>query len=308
MASESSSERRRNLESSILFIQQEQAATLKALHEEIHKLQSKCTDLTFQLTINGVNVEENGDADSRLTEIHSQLTTSQSQKSLLESQLSGQNQKIQQLTQELRTLKKRHLDETRDAEQTISGLKAEVEAKGSNIAYLTSELHRLKLAPGAEPLDPATAGKVDPRVKAKPRPSPQYSHLPTPPRDLLTNSARMHQRGATLATAPRSGVRRVGALTAACVASASNPPDIRPFMQRDLDMAVTAVEVKKPAPLPPIAGSRSAVKERELHRVVLSKGGKLTRAMVPEVATLAVDQINDVSWKRPSQPHSCEHN
>jgi coiled-coil domain-containing protein 92 len=34
---------KRNLESSILFMQQEHAATLKALHEEIKKLQKKCS-------------------------------------------------------------------------------------------------------------------------------------------------------------------------------------------------------------------------------------------------------------------------
>ena len=34
---------KRNLESSILFMQQEHAATLKALHEEIQKLQKRCT-------------------------------------------------------------------------------------------------------------------------------------------------------------------------------------------------------------------------------------------------------------------------
>ena len=34
---------KRNLESSILFMQQEHAGTLKALHEEIQKLQKKCS-------------------------------------------------------------------------------------------------------------------------------------------------------------------------------------------------------------------------------------------------------------------------
>lgn len=38
---------KRNLESSILFMQQEHAATLKALHEEIQKLQKKCTGNIF---------------------------------------------------------------------------------------------------------------------------------------------------------------------------------------------------------------------------------------------------------------------
>ena len=34
---------KRNMESNILFMQQEHAATLKALHEEIQKLQKKCS-------------------------------------------------------------------------------------------------------------------------------------------------------------------------------------------------------------------------------------------------------------------------
>ena len=36
---------KRNLESSILFMQQEHANTLKALHEEIQKLQKKCSGI-----------------------------------------------------------------------------------------------------------------------------------------------------------------------------------------------------------------------------------------------------------------------
>jgi len=36
---------KRNMESSILFMQQEHAATLRALHEEIQKLQKKCSGI-----------------------------------------------------------------------------------------------------------------------------------------------------------------------------------------------------------------------------------------------------------------------
>jgi len=42
---------KRNLESSILFMQQQHAATLKALHEEIQKLQKKCTGIFFLISI-----------------------------------------------------------------------------------------------------------------------------------------------------------------------------------------------------------------------------------------------------------------
>lgn len=36
---------RRNLESSLLFMQQEHSNTLRALHEEISKLQKRCTGM-----------------------------------------------------------------------------------------------------------------------------------------------------------------------------------------------------------------------------------------------------------------------
>ena len=47
MATEASVHKRRNLDSSILFIQQEHATTLKALHEEIQRLQQRCTGMVY---------------------------------------------------------------------------------------------------------------------------------------------------------------------------------------------------------------------------------------------------------------------
>jgi hypothetical protein len=42
---------KRNLESSILFMQQDHATTLKALHDEIQKLQKKCTGKINAVTL-----------------------------------------------------------------------------------------------------------------------------------------------------------------------------------------------------------------------------------------------------------------
>lgn len=281
-----------------------------------------------------------GDVDSRLKEVHSQLKVSQTKESMLESQLADRDNKLRLLEQEARAQKKRHLDEMRNAAQNISSLKAEVEAKSNNIAFLTTELHRLKIK---QKMEAAATGPVggdtaDPTIVR--RTQPQYNHLPAPPRDMLTNSARMRHRGSHTVANP--SVRRVGAVpsasgtslhnaegdflarslrvtSASARSSGSESPDISPFLQRELDLSMPVVEVKKPAPLPPIAathpepGAREVcLGERDIHKVVISKRGRrgLARARpaTPEVATLAVDQVSDTNWNRPSESHSSEYN
>ncbi|XP_076473026.1 coiled-coil domain-containing protein 92-like [Babylonia areolata] len=334
---------KRNLESSILFMQQEHAATLKALHEEIHKLQKKCTDLTFQLTMHGFSVEDEGEAaDSQLQQVQQELREAQSLEDRLQTQLGEEAERLRQLEAELRTEKKRHGDEMRQAAQSISSLRAEVEAKSNNIAFLTTELHRLKVRQKA-----GAGGGDRVVVDAGPtivrRTQPQYGHLPAPPRDMLTNSARMRHRGSSRPL-PGPGVRRsvgvapsvsstgVGGGEAEALArslrvtSASarssgseSPVDISPFVHRDT--APSVVEVKKPAPLPPIApSSHPGLGERDPHldktdlqHVAMAKRGRRAvsrprSSPTPEVATLAVEPVSDTNWKRPSQSHSSEYN
>ena len=117
---------KRNLESSILFMQTEHATTLKALHDEIFRLQKRCTDLTFQLTMNGINVEEEADVDTRLTDVQKKLSSALSKEGDLEQKLKQSESKLVNVEKEARILKKRHLDEMRNATQTINGLKADV--------------------------------------------------------------------------------------------------------------------------------------------------------------------------------------
>ena len=274
-----------------------------------------------------------GDVDSRLKEIQQQLQTSQSKESALETRLTERDQKLQALEHELRVLKKRHLDDMRNASQNISSLKAEVEAKSNNIAFLTTELHRLKVKQKADPsgMQGADGGPTIVR-----RTQPQYSHLPAPPRDMLTNSARMRHRGSHATGSP--SVRRMGpgqstsatsvagveaellsrslrVTSASARSSGSDSPDITPFVQRDLEVGMPVVGVKKTAPLPPIAaglGERDVrLEEKDVRQLVIAKRGHgMTRArpITPEVTTLAVDQVSDANWKRPSESHSSEYN
>lgn len=334
---------KRNLETSILFMQQNHAATLKALHEEIQRLQKKCTDLTFQLTMNGISIEEAGDADSRLQEVYGELQASHKKESALEEQVAEKDERVQRLEQELRSQKKRHLDEMRNCSQTISSLKAEVEAKSNNIAFLTTELHRLKVKQKMDhgSVASAVANPSQPQsVVADSGPSiirrhpPPYSHLPAPPRDILTNSARMRHRGAHTVASPsvRRGVgvgviasasatnisgdgdlvaRSLRVTSASARSSGSESPDISPFVQRDGDRSVPVVEVKKPAPLPPIAAGSSG-KQLDVHQLVIAPRGRhgvtRPRPSTPEIATLAVDQVGDANWNRAPESHSSEYN
>jgi len=143
MSSETSMHQR-NLDSSILFMQQEHAAILKGLHEEIAVLQKRCTDLTFQLTMNGLTIDEPGSIDTQMQEVQQELESSRTKIVTLEKNVSERDKRIERLEAEARSQRKRWLDESRAQSQTMNNLRAELEAKANNIAYLTTELHRLK--------------------------------------------------------------------------------------------------------------------------------------------------------------------
>ncbi|GFO46490.1 Gag Pol polyprotein [Plakobranchus ocellatus] len=143
MSSESAIHKR-NLESSILFMQQEHAAILKGLHEEIGRLQKRCTDLTFQLTMHGLTIDEPGSVDSQMQQVQQELEISRTKIATLEKELLDRDKRVERLETEARSQRKRWLDESRAQSQTMNTLRAELEAKANNIAYLTTELHRLK--------------------------------------------------------------------------------------------------------------------------------------------------------------------
>ncbi|KAK3781070.1 hypothetical protein RRG08_010081 [Elysia crispata] len=143
MSSESAIQKR-NMESSILFMQQEHAAILKGLHEEIGRLQKRCTDLTFQLTMHGLTIDESGSVDSQMQQVQQELESSRTRITTLEKQLADRDKRVERLETEARSQRKRWLDESRAQSQVMNTLRAELEAKANNIAYLTTELHRLK--------------------------------------------------------------------------------------------------------------------------------------------------------------------
>ena len=55
-------QRQRSMQSNIMFIQEEHAKTLKALHEEIRRLQTKCSELTFSVAMGTTSSPQEGKA------------------------------------------------------------------------------------------------------------------------------------------------------------------------------------------------------------------------------------------------------
>lgn len=264
-------------------------------------------------------------------EVASQLKNSQKQEASLRKQLTEREEQVQKLEQELRLQKKRHLDEVRNVNQTINDLQAQVEAKSNNIAFLTTELHRLKVHHKSNQSllqsNTAVVGEVGASIVR--RIQPQYNHLPVPPKDIVANSTRIRPRGSHLvgSSSVRHRVVKVsnnsgggeGEILSRAfqVASTSTPssgsqsPDVAPFLQKNADFGV---ELKKPPVLPPIPVSVSSPPDQqvEMHHMLISQTGSHRvskgRPCTPEVATLAVDQVGDKNWNRAHESRSSEYN
>ena len=79
-----------------------------------------------------------------MQEVQQELESSRTKIVTLEKSVSERDKRIERLEAEARSQRKRWLDESRAQSQTMNNLRAELEAKANNIAYLTTELHRLK--------------------------------------------------------------------------------------------------------------------------------------------------------------------
>lgn len=284
----------------------------------------------------------------QLQELQNKIQTLQANEIQLVTHLNEKDYRLQQTELELRTQKKRHLDEMRNASQTISSLRAEVEAKSNNIAYLTTELHRLKMKQKMESVGGNISGTsgsntivaADSGLGIVRRTQPQYAHLPAPPRDVLTNSGRMRNRAAHSTANPnaRQGVavpntstsssnsnsteedvlvRTLRVASASTRSSGSLSPDIKPFVHRNMDASIPKVEVKKPMVLPPIASAtvdHSEHTQLDVHKVMIAQQGRngvarnRQKQAPPEVTTLAVDQVGEATWNRVHESRSSEYN
>lgn len=132
------------LESSVLFIQQEHAKTLKALHEEIAKLQKKCTELSFQLTMGNLAFDDDSD-HLQAMKLEQELMLEKKKGQDLEKDLSVKNSELDKMHRNFKALENEKEFELKMKTRQISSLELELENKAKTISDLMAELHSMKL-------------------------------------------------------------------------------------------------------------------------------------------------------------------
>lgn len=134
----------RNLESAILFMQTEHAQTLKGLHEEIKNLQKKCSDLTFQLNMQGIGDDSPGAQSAQIQDLKKEIQEQIKEREEYCQELQRKDKQIKHLETDVKRTKIKHQEELRKRSEWEDRLRADLESKSNQVAYLTTELHKLK--------------------------------------------------------------------------------------------------------------------------------------------------------------------
>ncbi|VDI15608.1 uncharacterized protein LOC143076841 [Mytilus galloprovincialis] len=309
---------KRNLDSAILFMQQEHAETLKGLHKEIENLQKKCSELTFQLNMQGIGADFlDPGSNSKLTQVEDNLKIQTQKSKQLESEIEKKDKHIKDYEISYKKQKMKFLDENRKTSQEMDRLKAENESKANQVAYLTSELHKLKKLQ----LEHSTERKAFVAEAHKSGTKAYVAEariLPIPPKEPVTLKIR---RGNIRHVKPQTNKedleRHPLRVSSGSSSTRSESPTIEKAKQFLRPEREPSIEVKERHPLPPI---RSAPGEERSHskHVYFQKmtpEAHQTRAKThkvkrkeQEVKLLAVDKVSDQWASRAQESHSSEYN
>jgi len=164
--------RLRNTETSILFMQREHAKTLEGLHSEIQKLQEKCADLTFRLAMEETSrapstldaapqctgvcrqqhpaADVNNVASIRVAELEALLQTREEAVERLEETVRDREAKLQRVVLALERERECQARESASWEERERTLKSELEARAGRVAFLTAQLHKVKVGRDGE--------------------------------------------------------------------------------------------------------------------------------------------------------------
>ncbi|WAR03400.1 CCD92-like protein [Mya arenaria] len=304
---------KRNLESSILFMQQEHAATLKALHEEIQKLQKKCTELTFELNMAGLDVNDGvpPEVAEHMKHQEKMIDAQRETQHELEVELEKKDKLIKENEYTYKRQKMKYIEDIRAKNNELEQLRAELDATANSTAYYQNELLKIKKAKFQNVHnDTETKGAA---------------HAPAPPKESRSNPTRAFHIRRTLVDpsnnaeiqGPGSGGARQGS---GSTSRSDSPAELaRPFLRGE-EAEQSVIQIKQSNPLPPIRTSSGRVVFREpvdvvqvsVHNVPkpLSRSKKAISS-VQEVETLAVGQVShsNPSWKhsRRKESHSSEY-
>nr|KAF6403181.1 coiled-coil domain containing 92 [Molossus molossus] len=176
----------------LLLLQREHASTLSGLHAEIRRLQQRCTDLTYELTLK--SSEQTGDAPSssselqrRCQELEAQLRAKEQEHEELLRELEQKNAAVTVLEHTVKEREKRYLEELKVKSHKLNMLAGELEQRAGTVAYLTAQLHaaKRKLLSSSGTSDGSPSGSP---VLAGYKPAPPRDKLPETPRRRMKKS------------------------------------------------------------------------------------------------------------------------
>nr|KAF6403182.1 coiled-coil domain containing 92 [Molossus molossus] len=284
----------------LLLLQREHASTLSGLHAEIRRLQQRCTDLTYELTLK--SSEQTGDAPSssselqrRCQELEAQLRAKEQEHEELLRELEQKNAAVTVLEHTVKEREKRYLEELKVKSHKLNMLAGELEQRAGTVAYLTAQLHaaKRKLLSSSGTSDGSPSGSP---VLAGYKPAPPRDKLPETPRRRMKKSlsAPLHPEF--------DEVYRFGAESRKLLLRepVDAMPDPTPFLLARESAEVHLIK-ERPLVIPPIASDRTSGEQHgpareKQHKVHVGVAHRIHHAAQPqaqpEVETLAVDQVN----------------
>lgn len=237
----------------------------------------------------------------------------------LEQELGKREKQIKDLEIICKKQKMKYLDENRKTAQEMDRLKAENESKANQVAYLTSELHKLKKLQ-LDQNNERKAFVAEAHTSGSKAYVAQARILPMPPKEPVTLKIR---RGNLRHVKPQTNKEELEKhplrVSSGSSSTRSDSPVLekaKPFLRHERE---PSIEVKERHPLPPIR-SAPGVERGQSKRVYFqnvspeanqarAKSHKMTSSKEQGVKLLAVDQVSD-QWAsaRAQESHSSEYN
>ncbi|CAI9740816.1 Hypothetical predicted protein [Octopus vulgaris] len=176
---------RRNLESEMLFLRQQHAKTLKGMHEEIKVLQKRCTDLTFKLTMQGLQTDDPSEveaAEQKIKNLEEELESIKTNESNIAELLKKERNEIKKLEIQLKYQAIKHNQELIAKDKELNNLRSDLDSKADYIAHLSTELHKMKIQQKLE---------ENLNLKSKEK---SFHSAPVPPKNAPGSSGGRHSR------------------------------------------------------------------------------------------------------------------
>lgn len=170
-------------------MQAEHAQTLRGLHDEIHKLQNKCSELTFELHMLGDSAAPSSSTCDHAAEINklkeeynSKVRELHSENSRLEIVGDERLSKIKLLQFQLKSTKADLTESLQKKDVLIKSLRSDLDSKSDQLAYLMSKIHNAKLIQMKVNSNPEDSGKrftptPPPLRRGSPRPRSRHHSI-----------------------------------------------------------------------------------------------------------------------------------